>query len=146
MWVIQLFRAEPKLGPIYQPITHMVALAWPLWLVVPAAGIDYFRQRYSGRFPLGLEALGLGAIFSLLFVLIQWPWSSFMVLSRWSRNWFFNADNFVYWASPSYVERTHHFAASDASFLPAAIVVVILASLSSFAGLAWGSWMERVRR
>src|SRR5438874_208913 len=32
MWIIQFFPATPKLGPIYQPVTHMVAMAWPLWL------------------------------------------------------------------------------------------------------------------
>src|SRR3954468_4629886 len=114
MWLIQLIHAEPKLGPIYQPVTRMVAMAWPLWLVVPALGIDFLRQRYSGRFPLGIEALGLGAIFSVLFLAIQWPWSIFMVRGTWARNWFFNADNFVYWAGPGYVERAHHFV-SDGS-------------------------------
>ena len=146
MWAIQLIHAEPKLGPIYQPVTRMVAMAWPLWLIVPAYGIDFLRQRYSGRFPIGLEAIGLGVTFSVLFLAIQWPWSAFMVLSRWSRNWFFNADNFVYWASPSYVDRAHHFAPDGSNFFSAAIVVLILASLSSLLGLAWGSWMERVRR
>jgi hypothetical protein len=146
MWVIQFFHAVPRLGPIYQPVTHMVAMAWPLWLIVPAAGIDLYRQRYSGLLPLVFEGIACGVIFSALFVAVQWPWSSFMVLSRFARNAFFNADNWVYWASPGYVERGRHFAPSDSSFGLAMIMVLLLASLSSIVGLAWGSWMERVRR
>src|SRR5438874_12932353 len=47
------------------------------------------------------EAIAVGAAFVVLFLVVQWPWASFMVRSTWSRNWFFNADNFVYWASRS---------------------------------------------
>jgi hypothetical protein len=146
MWVIQFFPATPKLGPIYQPITHMVAMAWPLWLIVPALGIDYVRQRLPKKIPMPVEAIALGAVFVVLFLVAQWPWAWFMVRGTWARNWFFNADNFVYWASPSYVERAHSFARSDDTFGHAAMVTVAIAAISSWVGLAWGSWMERVRR
>src|SRR4051812_35267351 len=146
MWVIQLIPATPKLGPIYQPITHMVGMAWPLWLIIPGLGIDWVRQRIARKVPMPIEAIALGVVFAALFVLVQWPWSSFMVRGTWARNWFFNADNFVYWASPGYVARTHSFGTSDDTFGHAAIVVVTIAAISSWVGLAWGSWMERVRR
>ena len=146
MWIIQLVPATPKLGPIYQPITHMVAMAWPLWLIVPAYGIDRVRHRIAGKIPMPLEAIALGVVFSALFFAVQWLWSWFMVRGSWSRNWFFNSDNFVYWASPSYVERTRTFAADGSTFGRAALVTLGVASISSLAGLAWGSWMARVRR
>jgi hypothetical protein len=147
MWIIQLFPATPKLGPIYQPVTHMVAMAWPLWLILPAYGIDRVRQRIAGKkVPMPIEAVALGVVFSALFFVVQWPWSWFMVRGSWSRNWFFNADNFVYWASPSYVDRTHHFVSDGSTFGRAALVTLGIASVSSLAGLAWGSWMARVRR
>src|ERR1043165_4079076 len=128
--MLQLSHAEPRLGPIYQPITRMVTLAWPLWLIVPAAGIDFVRRRLSPRLPvlldaitrgqpwsfrllLPIEAILMGVVFSGLFFIVQAPWSAFMVLTRFARNWFVNADNFVYWAAPNYVERAHHFAPSD---------------------------------
>jgi hypothetical protein len=147
MWIVQLFPATPMLGPIYQPITHFVGMAWPVWLVIPAAGIDYFRWRMKARgLPSVIEAAALGAVFIVLFAAIQWPWSSFMVLSTWSRNAFFNADNFVYWAQPSYVERSHRFEPDQFRFLPSAIEAVLLASLSALVGLGWGRWMTKVRR
>jgi len=146
MWIIQRFPATPKLGPIYQPVTHMVAMAWPLWLVVPAYGIDRVRQRIAGKVPMLIEAVALGVVFAALLVAVQWPWSWFMVRSSMARNWFFNADNFVYWATPNYVDRAHRFVSDGNSFGRAALVTVGVASVSSFVGLAWGSWMARVRR
>jgi hypothetical protein len=146
MWIIQLFPATPMLGPIYQPITHMVGMAWPIWLVIPALGIDYYRQRYGDRLPSVIEAAALGLIFMVLFAAIQWPWSSFMVLGTWARNGFFNADNFVYWAQPSYVERSHRFEPDQFRFLPSAFEAILIASVSSLVGLGWGKWMTKVRR
>src|SRR3989441_3566138 len=43
IWVLQLFPATPKLAPVFNPVTHMVAPPFPLLLVVPAVG---------GRLPL----------------------------------------------------------------------------------------------
>ncbi len=147
MWGIQLVKATPKLGPIYQPITHMVAMAWPLWLIVPAYAIDRVRHWIGGRkVPMPIEAAALGLAFSAPFFVVQWLWSWFMVRGTWSRNWFFNSDNFVYWAAPSYVERTHQFAPDGSTFGRAALVTLGIASVSSLVGLAWGSWMSRVRR
>jgi hypothetical protein len=146
MWIVQLFPATPMLGPIYQPITHFVGMAWPLWLIVPAAAIDLIRQRVGGRFPPIVEALIIGAAFSLAFLAAQWPWSSFMVHSPLARNAFFNADNFVYWAQPSYVERSHRFISDGSRFGSAALQTVLIASLSAWAGSGWGAWMSRVRR
>lgn len=40
MWVLPLFPAQPKLGPVYQNITHMVPLPFPLLLIVPAFFLD----------------------------------------------------------------------------------------------------------
>ena len=146
MWSIQQFPATPKLGPIYQPITHMVGMAWPLWLVIPGLGIDLVRQRLASRLPMPIEAIAIGVAFAVLIFAVQWPWASFMVQSNWSRNAFFNADNFVYWASPSYVERSHHFASDGSRFLPSALTTIFIASISAWVGLAWGTWMTRVRR
>ena len=40
MWVLPLFPASPKLGPVYQNITHMVPLPFPILLIVPAFVLD----------------------------------------------------------------------------------------------------------
>ena len=57
MWIIQLFPATPKLGPIYQHVTHMVTLSFPLLIIVPAFFIDLVMQRFDGK----LATLALAA-------------------------------------------------------------------------------------
>jgi hypothetical protein len=134
------------LGPIYQQITHFVGMAWPLWLIVPALGIDAVRQRIGGKYPPIIEAVALALVFCVLFAAVQWPWSSFMVESPLARNKFFNADNFVYWAPPSHVLRSHRFDSDGTRFMPVALEMLMIASLSAWAGLGWGTWMSKVRR
>src|SRR5438105_1913762 len=43
-WILPLFPGQPRLGPIYNPVRHFVALPFPLLLVVPALGIDLIRN------------------------------------------------------------------------------------------------------
>jgi hypothetical protein len=155
MWTVQQFPATPMLGPIYQDITHFVGMAWPLWLVLPALALDYARAHIEQieqrlklpfRLPSLFDAIVFGLVFIIVFVAVQWPWSSFMVLSRFARNGFFNADNFVYWAQPSYVARSHRFEPDQFRFLPSAMEAVLISVLSAWVGLGWGTWMTKVRR
>jgi hypothetical protein len=151
MWTVQRFPATPMLGPIYQNITHFVGMAWPLWLIFPALALDYARHYgapYVARFrlPSIAEAAVFGLIFIIVFAAVQWPWSSFMVLSPAARNAFFNADNFVYWAQPSYVARSHRFEPGQFRFLPSATEAVLISMVSAWVGLGWGTWMTKVRR
>ena len=148
MWSIQLLPATPKLGPIYHHVTNMVALAFPLWLIVPALAIDATRMRFEGRVNALVEAILLGIAFLAAFMLVQWPFASFLVENPAARNWFFNADNYVYWASPAYVARTHTFPPQpETSVLVREFgTAVVLAVISSGLGLAWGRWMRKVQR
>ncbi len=146
MWIIQLFPATPKLGPIYQPITNMVAMAFPALLVVPALGVDLVMHRVRTR-PLLLAPV-LSVVFLALFMAAQWPFASFLMTES-ARNWFFNADNFVYWMSPSGVEWSRSFvsdAPGAASFPRQLLTAFVLGTLSSYVGLWFGHWMTKVRR
>ena len=146
MWIIQLFPATPKLGPIYQPITHMVAMAFPALLVVPAFGVDVVMQRVRAR-PLLLAGI-LSAVFLALYVAVQWPFASFLMTPA-ARNAFFNADNFVYWMSPSGVTWNHTWAPADPNSAPLAAQLgfaLVLGAISSYLGLWFGTWMTKVRR
>ncbi len=145
MWILPLFPATPKLGPIYQPITHMVALAFPLWLVVPGALIDLVRHRLDGRVPTAVLAVALAAAFLIGLVVVQWPFSTFLTESAAARGWLFNADNYVYWAGPAYVERTRHFW-GDPARLADFGVALGFGSLSALVGLGWGRWLSKVQR
>jgi hypothetical protein len=146
MWLIQLFPATPKLGPIYQPITHMVALSFPVLVIVPAIGVDLVMQRVRAR-PAVLAAI-LSIVFLALFMAAQWPFASFLMTPA-ARNAVFNADNFVYWMSPSGVTWNHTWAPPDPNSAPFAAqlgVALVLGAISSCVGLWFGTWMTKVRR
>jgi uncharacterized membrane protein len=146
MWTIQLFPATPKLGPIYQNVTHMVAMAFPVLIVVPALGVDLIMQRVRAR-PLVLAPL-LSAVFLALFIAVQWPFASFLMTES-ARNAFFNADNFVYWLSPAGVEWSRTFQQDEPASPPFAMqlfIAFLLGTFSSYVGLWFGQWMTKVRR
>jgi hypothetical protein len=146
MWVIQLFPATPKLGPIYQPITHMVAMAFPVLVIVPAIGVDLVMQRVRAR-PFALAAM-LSIVFLGLFIAAQWPFASFLMTPS-ARNAVFNADNFVYWMSPTGVTWNHTWAPAAPDSAPLALQLAFafaLGTLSSYLGLWFGTWMTKVRR
>ncbi|MGH9884624.1 MAG: hypothetical protein ACREBE_03795, partial [bacterium] len=149
MWIIQLFPATPKLGPIYQPITHMVALSFPLLIIAPAVVIDVVLRRFGDRFGNLALAPICGFAFVAAFIAVQWPFASFLVHSPLAQGPLFNANNFVYWMSPTYEATTHRFPAPPPDAWPLWLDLVkagVLATGSSFLGLRWGKWMTRVQR
>lgn len=148
-WILPLFPATPKLGPIYQDITHMVPMSFPLLLVVPAVAIDLLERRAPAA-P-GRDwwlAAALGAAFVLALLAVQWPFAEFL-LSEHARNWVFAGDNFTYSTPPTARVVRGEFWLADASraaFWRGIATAVALAAVSARLGLAWGSWMRRVQR
>ena len=149
-WIFPLFPAEPKLGPVYNPVTQMIPMQFPLLLVVPALGIDLLMRRL-GRVATPardwVNALAFGALFVALFVAAQWPFASFLQ-SPAARNPLFWADLFPYAVSvESYSRRFAFLEGSGAAALASGLLVATaFATLSSRAGLAWGRWMRQVQR
>ena len=148
MWTIRLFPAVPKLGPVYQPITHMVALDFPVLIIVPALVLDLIMHRMGTRLRDLLLAPILGLAYLAAFTAVQWPFAEFLI-SEYSRNWFFNGDNYMYWISPQAEARTYLFADWGRwakPFAPQYAWAVVLSMVSSYLGLKWGTWMTKVRR
>jgi len=76
-WIFPLFPAAPKLGPVYQNVTSMVPLWFPVLLIVPAFAIDPCAAadgRALGRLAIGDQA---GVVFMLRIHLAQWPFADF---------------------------------------------------------------------
>src|SRR5690348_10868186 len=148
MWLLQLFPAEPKLGPIYQHITHMVTMDFPALLIVPAIGLDIVRRRLDGRVRDLALAPVLGVVFVAGFMAAEWPFADLLV-SPHSRNWFLNGSNYVYFMTNQFVQRTYgfaHFGPWAAPLAPQLGFAIVLATCSAYLGLKWGAWMTRVRR
>jgi hypothetical protein len=45
VWIFPLFPGEPKLGPVYQRVTHMVPLAFPILILASACVLDLLWPR-----------------------------------------------------------------------------------------------------
>jgi hypothetical protein len=149
MWFIQLFPATPKLGPIYQHITHMVTLSFPLLVIVPAFFFDVVLHRFDGRVGTPALAAMLGVTFVVTFIAVQWRFATFLVENPLARGRLFNADNFVYFMSPMYEALTRRFDPPAPGSWPLAVHLVIamgIATVTSALGLSRGRWMTRVRR
>ena len=62
-WILPLVPAEPKLGPVYQKITHLIPPDFPMLLIVPAIVFDLVRRRIGG-WNRWAQAGALGAVVS----------------------------------------------------------------------------------
>ena len=153
-WILPLFPAQPKLAPIFHPVTHMVPPAFPLLLVVPAFAIDLILRRTGAEW-IGWRrvALGvaLGVAFVAVFATVQWFFSEFLLTPA-ADNWFFAGNRYWgYTSSPG--DRALRFwnvTAGRRDFDPfnglAMLITVVLASGGAWLGLMWGGWMRKVRR
>jgi hypothetical protein len=145
-WILEVVPATPKLAPIYNPITRMVPPSFPLLLVVPALLFDVVVTRFRGRRDWALAAV-LGIAFVAAMLAVHWPWSEFL-LSPAARNGFFLADRWDYMLRLGDWRYEFWDAPADGpgAFARGMAIAAALGILSSRLGLAWGSWMERVRR
>ncbi|MBA3559284.1 MAG: hypothetical protein H0W30_11860 [Gemmatimonadaceae bacterium] len=146
-WILPLFPAEPKLAPIYQNVTSMVPMDFPLLLVIPAFAIDVVMRRMSGRRNDWFLAAALGAVFLATLAAVQWPFAHFLQSTA-SQNWVFFTDNY-YYAMPGQslaVQRLFYPAERAGLLVGLLVFAPVIAMLSARAGLGWGNWMTRVRR
>jgi hypothetical protein len=156
-WVLIQVPATPKLAPIYNPVTHLVPPGFPILLVGPALVVDLLLHRFPrGRDWLLAPAIGVAFIATL--VLIQWPFSAWLLslpqpnpvlgvgyweygaqLGSWTTS-FFDVPGLE-------VSRTGQVGTVQWQQVATGLLVAAgLATLSTRVGLWWGSWMERVKR
>ena len=147
LWIFPLFPATPKLGPVYQRITHMVPMEFPLLVIAPALLLDLLEPRTAGWSKWRKVAI-FGVIFLGAFLAVQWPFATFLV-SRASANWFFGTKYFAYFATPNGYDIRHLFVPIDYAafgFWMIMAEAVPLAILSSRLGAAAGEWVRGIRR
>jgi hypothetical protein len=147
LWILPLFPAHPRLGPVYTNVTHMVPMAFPILLAPAAFGLDLVLNRFSKRSRWLQAALAATAYLALL-VIVSWPWGSFMMTPA-ARNWFFGQNYFPYQVPPS----EYHFAwqfqlyeTTRAQFALGFVYAWIAGVASVFVGIVFGDWLSRLRR
>ncbi len=145
---------DSLLDPIFNPVTHMVALPFPLLLIVPGIAIDLLLRR-AGEITGTLRLLGLsmalGAAFFAVFGVVQWYFAEFL-LSPQARNWFFMSDRIWSYNTRPGDWQLEFWGDDPRSGPPGALsfaaigVIWAVSTASSAVGLFFGRWMRKVRR
>jgi len=145
-WILQLFPAEPKLGPILTHITHFQPAQFPLMIWAPALCMDLVMQRSKAG--AWTKALLLSAVFVLALAAVQYPLSGFL-LSPGARNWVFGANTWYYAFSPNAPYRFRFNPANIAPFPMMAaglLAAIVLGTLLGRLSLRWGRWLLSIQR
>ncbi len=146
LWLFPLLPATPKLGPVYQVVTHMIPAGFPLLLIFPALVLDLLTPRFAGHPPWQQSAI-LAAAFLCSFVAVQWPFAEFL-LSPGARNWVFGAHYFGFATRSTFPEFRHLFIDLDGAlgFRRQLGLAALAALVSVRLGLAAARFLRGVQR
>ncbi len=144
--IFPLISAEPKLGPVYNPVTHLVPAKFPILLIVPALALDLLWQRTKSWKTWQVAAVS-GLVFVAVLFAVEWNFARFL-LSKASENRFFGTTYFDYNARPDGPDRMRQF------FNPAygwplywgLLKATVYGAVSTWVGLLFGRWMRGVQR
>ena len=146
LWILPLFPAEPKLGPVYNPVTHFIPWEFPLLVMVPALVTDLILQRTvagvrcSGRSPRA------------------WPFSPRssrcsgrsrnFLMSPLARNWFFGTAYMDFSTPPTSLYARFEFVPPETLLQlgRGLLIAVVTSCVMTYAGLHAGRAMQRVNR
>jgi hypothetical protein len=144
--ILPLFPAQPKLGPVFNPVTHFVPAKFPILIFVPALALDLLWQRTSA-WKTWKVALASGFLFIAVLTIVEWPFASFL-LSKASENRFFGTIYFDYNSRPNGPDRLRRFVDPDhdITLYWGLLRAAIYASISTWIGLSFGRWMRSVQR
>jgi hypothetical protein len=146
-WILPLIPAQPKLGPVYQNITHLVPLHFPLLILVPAIVLDllWSKTQEWGKWKLAVVS---GPLFLVVFVAAQWPFADFLMTPA-ARNWFFGMNYFAYFDPAGLLYDPYKFQLAEKTpgeFWATMGIALVVAVITSRLGFAWGGWLRRMRR
>ncbi|HEY6306559.1 MAG TPA: hypothetical protein VI488_08910 [Candidatus Angelobacter sp.] len=153
VWIFPLFAAEPKLAPVYQHITHMIPLGFPVLLLGPAIALDLLWRKLNAREPTPgfedkwLQATAAGVVFVAALVAAQWPFADFL-MSPASRNWVFGTLNHPYMVPPEWFGVRNLFKPFEGMgpFAIRMALAVFAATMCTRLGIMFGNWMRKVQR
>jgi hypothetical protein len=145
-WILPLFPAEPKLGPVYHSVTQFTPPEFPLLLIVPAFALDLIWQR-TKNWGAWKQALISAAVFLAVFAAVQWPFADFLQSPQ-ARNWFFGTQYFGYNTSPNSRYARYLFALPEGRnvFWEEWGLAFAIAAVLMRVGMACGDRMQRVQR
>lgn len=153
VWIFPLFPGEPKLGPVYQRVTHMVPLAFPILILAPAVVLDWLWPKLEARWPQPgfgakwAEAAITGVVFLAALLAAQWPFAYYMT-SQASGNWFFGTQYHPYMVPSEWPGVSGGFMPmrSLARFWFFMGWAVFASIMFTRLGIMFGNWMRKVQR
>jgi hypothetical protein len=144
--VLPLFPAQPKLGPVFNPVTHMIPAKFPILILVPALALDLLWQRVKNWKPWQI-ALVSGVVFIVVLTAVEWPFANFLMTDA-SKNRFFGTIYFDYNSRPMSWDRMRQWFQPDhgVALFAGLARASVYASISTWIGLQFGRWMRGVQR
>jgi hypothetical protein len=144
--ILPLFPAQPKLGPVYNPVTQMIPAKFPILILVPALALDLFWQRVKNWKPWQIAVVS-GILFIAVLTAVEWPFANFL-LSDASKNRFFGTIYFDYNSRPTGADRLREWFSPDhgIALYGGLLRAAVYASISTWIGLLFGRWMRGVQR
>ena len=144
--ILPLFPAQPKLGPVFNPVTHLVPGKFPILIIIPALALDLFWQRTKHWNPWKV-AIVSGVLFIAVLFAVEWPFANFL-MSKASANRFFGTIYFDYNSRPAGFDRMRLFyhPASGWPLYKGLMFASLYAMISTWIGLAFGRWMRGLQR
>jgi hypothetical protein len=145
-WILPLFPAQPKLGPVFHPVTQFIPPEFPLLLIAPAVVLDWLWQKLQDQ-TRWVQSVIAGSAFLAVLLAVEWPFADFL-MSPGARNWFFGSIYFDYFTGPDTDLFQNRFEPSirGVGFWSQMAWAAVVSILMTRLGLAWGEWMRRVRR
>ncbi|HEY7306049.1 MAG TPA: hypothetical protein VH601_18125 [Bryobacteraceae bacterium] len=144
--VLPLFPAEPKLGPVYQPVTQFIPPEFPMLLIVPALAMDLIWNR-TKAWNAWKTAVVSAIVYVGLLLAVEWPFASFL-MSPAARNRFFGTMYLWYSLPPTSFLARNLFLPFEttAEFWRGIALAVLLCCLAIRWGISRGEWMRKIAR
>jgi len=144
--ILPLFPAEPKLGPVFQQVTHFIPPKFPILLIVPAILLDLIWSHTRSWRP-WLVALLSGPTFVLSLVAVEWPFANFL-MTKYAANRFFGTGYFQYSMPSTSFDYLRRFIDPEygMTLWSGLALAMLFASLSTWVGIRLGRWMRDLQR
>ena len=144
--ILPLFPAQPKLGPVFQMVTHLIPPKFPILLIVPAILLDLLWARTPDWKP-WLSALVSGPTFVLALVAAEWPFADFL-MTKSAANRFFGTIYFGYPEPPTSFDVLRRFVDPEhgLTLWTGLAWAMLFATLSAWLGIKLGRWMRAIQR
>lgn len=148
LWILPMFPATPRLGPVLNHIDHYQAFDFPLLIIFPAVVIDLLFFNLNTK-KIGVKTVLASLAFLAVFFVVQWFFGTFLQTSVLARGAFFGGSSWYFGSDPNYEYRYSFRPGNvDAGFdlIKGWLIAAVIAVISGSVGSKWGGWLKKVQR